>query len=79
MFKKHNFIAYGNSADIVKIEILTCNNNSIDHFKCNSNKELGKVMRILKEKYGMQPEYNDLEKETQEEKKKDVDWLSMDF
>ena len=73
MFKKHNFIAYGNSADIVKIEITTCNNSSIDHFKCNNNKELGKIMKILKDKYGIEPEYKDKEED------KEIDWLNTDF
>ena len=75
MFKKHNFIKYGRSADIISIEIKDSSDNLIDHFRCNNNQDYAKIIKILKDKYGFEPEIGVDESINAE---KEIDWLKSD-
>jgi len=67
--KYHNWIKYGQYGTILEIIIRDEHGSKIEGFKINSKdkKAVRKVLRIIKQKYGI-----DLSKETKE---KDLKWL----
>lgn len=88
-FKKHNWIRYGRTGDIVKIQICDSTGRLIDRFQCNDKKDYRRILKILKDSYGFSPE-TDIEdspnyddemqwlKKYQEDKKKNIkehQWL----
>lgn len=72
MFKKHNWMSYGRKGDIVDIEITDSSGKKIDHFKTNDKKEYVKIIKLLKDKYGFNPE---IDIEESPNFNKEVDWL----
>ncbi len=49
--RKHNWIEYGNSAEIIEITIKDFTGRKLDFFRCNNNKSYKSIIKIIK-KYG---------------------------
>jgi len=79
-FKKHNWIRFGNTGDIVEITIKDFTGRKLDFFRCNSKNDYRRILKILEESYGFSMDKeisNELSKEEKEEKnwlEKDVKW-----
>ena len=70
--KYHNWIRYGQNGMIVEITVRDESGNKIEGFRVNVNdkKAIRKVVRILKEKFGL-----DLSQKL-DNKNKDLEWLN---
>ena len=75
-FKKSNWIKYSSDGEIVEIIIREASGAKIESFKCNNKKDYGKIIHIIKKKYGFMPYYKESkDKEIIEEK----NWLEKDW
>lgn len=72
-FKKHSWLSYGSQGDIIKIEICSSDGQKIDNFQTNNRKDYGRILKIIKDKYGFSPE---IEIEHRVNYEKEKDWLS---
>jgi hypothetical protein len=87
--KKHNWVGYGRSGDVVEITLKDYANTKIDSFRFNAEDKESflKIKAILKDKYDLDfspkisPEesVNAKEKPKKELKEQDVDWFKSDF
>lgn len=83
MFKKHSWMEYGRRGEIIEITVRDGSGGKIDFFKCNNKEDYRKILGMIRKKYGYsyRPEIgkeesiNDLEKEKEKEKGKDIEWL----
>lgn len=78
-FKKHSWIKYGRSGNVMEIIIRDDNMSKTDSFKCNINdkKATNNIFKILKDKYNVdfKPEISAEESVNSKQK----DWLDKDF
>ena len=86
MIKKHNWMKYGRSGEIVEIKIKTFEGKDLDFFRCNNPEDFNQVMGILQRKYGYGSQKNeeDMKKEIEEEtaylnKTREKTWLNKDM
>lgn len=76
-YKKHNWMDYARSDNILEITIKDNTGRRIDFFRSNNRKDSIRVLRILKEKYGLEckPEIP-IEKSINFDK--EIDWLKKE-
>ncbi|GBE19359.1 MAG TPA: hypothetical protein ENG87_05820 [Candidatus Pacearchaeota archaeon] len=57
-FKKHHWMVFNRSGEVLEIAIKGQMGERIDFFRCNNNKDLQNIVGIIKDKYGFnfQPE-----------------------
>lgn len=87
MIKKHNWMRYGRSGEIVEIKIKTFEGKDLDFFRCNNQEDFKQVMGILQRKYGYGTESRneeDIKKEIEEEteflnKTREKSWINKDM
>lgn len=78
--KKHNWVNYSRSGEIIEIVLRDYSGNRIDNFKCNTKdlKARSKIGSILHEKYGISFEPTiDVEESINAEIKVDKDELRL--
>lgn len=87
MIKKHNWMKYGRSGEIVEIKIKTFEGKDLDFFRCNNPEDFNQIMGILQRKYGYGQEKRneeEINREVQEEieflnKTREKKWLNKDM
>lgn len=75
MIKKHNWIQYGRSGEIVEITLRDSTGAKADFFRVNNKKDYAKIIKIIKDKYGWSPE---IEVDKSVNFNKEKDWLESD-
>ena len=81
-FKKHDWMSYQRTGDIIEITLRDSSGGKIDSFRCDNKKAFPNIARIIAGKYGWnwKPEIsaeesiNNVKKEAEEEKK----WLDKE-
>ena len=64
-FKKHNWLKYGRSGDMIRISMLDYSSAKIEEWTANNQKDYQKILKIIKDKYGfdygpaIEPEFKD--------------------
>jgi len=82
VFKKHNWMTFCKEGKIIELAIKESDNRRLDFFRTNNQKEIKKISRIVKDKYGLDftPETNHKDsKDFIDEVKEEQEFLDKEF